>query len=213
MPNLKRFIHALIVTLFAPSAFCQVIVIQYNGDHYTYDRPTVFTDNAATPIYSPPYRHSFQSISRRVAAVAQDTAFQSAGRAVSLSPALISAVAWRESHFQNASVSHSGAIGQMQLMPTTARELGVDASIPSENLRGGAEYLKRLMARYNGSLTLALAAYNAGPAAVDRFGGMPPYKETQAYVAAILDSLSDVALARDSEVKQVATKSIGAGDR
>ena len=75
-------------------------------------------------------------------------------------------------------------------MPTTARDLGVDPADPGQNLKGGASYLNRMMRRYDGDLQRALAAYNAGPGAVDRYHGVPPYKETQAYVAAVLDRLS-----------------------
>ena len=75
-------------------------------------------------------------------------------------------------------------------MPGTARTLGVDPRDSRQNYAGGATYLAQLLKRYNGDVILALAAYNAGPGAVDRYGGVPPYKETQAYVAAILDRMS-----------------------
>ena len=75
-------------------------------------------------------------------------------------------------------------------MPATARSLGIDPYNSSQNYQGGATYLAGLMHRYNGDLILALAAYNAGPGAVDHWRGVPPYKETQAYVAAVLDRLS-----------------------
>ena len=74
----------------------------------------------------------------------------------------------------------------MQLMPTTAAELGFDAHNASENAVGGAKYLRSLLIRYHGNSALALAAYNAGPAAVDRFHGMPPFEETRNYVARVL---------------------------
>ena len=86
-------------------------------------------------------------------------------------------------------VSAAGAIGEMQLMPATARALGVDPWDTRDNFRGGAAYLGGLVHRYDGDLIRALAAYNAGPGAVDRYGGVPPYRETQAYVAAIMNRL------------------------
>jgi soluble lytic murein transglycosylase-like protein len=112
-----------------------------------------------------------------------------------LSPALIRAVAERESGFRTDVVSRAGAIGEMQLMPATARALGVNPADASQNLKGGATYLSKLMRRYDGDLMRSLAAYNAGPGAVDRYGGIPPFKETQAYVAAIMQRLSLDALA------------------
>ncbi len=103
-----------------------------------------------------------------------------------LSPDLIRAVIQVESGFNPAAVSPKGAQGLMQLMPATARDLGVvDPFHPEENIRGGVAYLKQLLARYSQDLRRALAAYNAGPASVTRYGDVPPYRETQAYVQKI----------------------------
>lgn len=108
-----------------------------------------------------------------------------------ISPALISTVAWHESRFQPRVVSSAGAMGVMQLMPATARWLGVvDPFDAAANIEGGATLLASLLGRYRGDLVKALAAYSAGPAAVDRYGGVPPYRETRAYVASILERLS-----------------------
>ncbi|MDP7298183.1 MAG: lytic transglycosylase domain-containing protein [Myxococcota bacterium] len=107
-------------------------------------------------------------------------------REQSLQPALVKAVIAAESNFDPAAVSHKGAQGLMQLMPQTAASLGVlDPLHPMENVRGGSVYLRRMLDRY-GDLERALAAYNAGPDAVDRYGGVPPYRETQAYVRRVL---------------------------
>ena len=78
----------------------------------------------------------------------------------------------------------------MQLMPATAADLGVDASDVEQNARGGARYLRQMLDTFGGDLTLALAAYNAGPGAVQRHGGVPPYEETQRYVEAVLSFLA-----------------------
>jgi len=148
----------------------------------------VITDDTVTPILSPP------RVPRQTEdSSANDRTLQEAARAAQLSPALVAAVAWRESNFHSDRVSRAGAEGEMQLMPATARDVGVDPAKPDQNLRGGAAYLRRLLDHYQGDLTRTLAAYNAGPGAVDRHGGAPPYKETEAYVDAIMSRLSDVA--------------------
>jgi soluble lytic murein transglycosylase-like protein len=107
--------------------------------------------------------------------------FVAAARATHLPLALLAGVAHVESRFSTDAESPAGAIGVMQLMPTTADSLHVDASEPSSNVLGGAVYLRQLLSRYGGSLELALAAYNAGPTAVDRAGGAPS-GETRAYI-------------------------------
>jgi soluble lytic murein transglycosylase len=101
-------------------------------------------------------------------------------------PALVKAVIAAESNFDAGAVSRKGARGLMQLMPATADSLGVeDPFEPSDNVRGGTRYLRSMLDRY-GDLTRAVAAYNAGPSAVDRYGGVPPYRETQDYVNRVL---------------------------
>jgi len=108
-------------------------------------------------------------------------------RANNVPPALVKAVIAAESSFDSDAVSHAGAQGLMQLMPETARTLGVkDAFRPDENVRGGTRYLRKMIDRY-GDWTRALAAYNAGPKAVDRYRGVPPYPETRDYVKRVLN--------------------------
>ncbi|MEO5353744.1 MAG: lytic transglycosylase domain-containing protein [Magnetococcus sp. XQGC-1] len=104
-----------------------------------------------------------------------------------LDPNLLKAVVAIESKFDTTSVSTKGAVGLMQLMPETARLLGVnDRFNPEENLRGGARYLRQMMEKYPESLPLALAAYNAGPSTVSRFGGVPPFPATKRYINNVL---------------------------
>jgi soluble lytic murein transglycosylase-like protein len=104
---------------------------------------------------------------------------------------LLKAVVQAESDFNPDEVSHTGAMGLMQLMPDTARELGVvDPFNPYQNLTGGSKYLKQMLTRFNGDTSLALAAYNAGPGAVKRAGGIPNIAETKNYVSKILGNLN-----------------------
>lgn len=111
---------------------------------------------------------------------------QRAAERTGLPAALIDAVIRTESGYRPHAVSRAGARGLMQLMPATAREVGVhDAFDPAQNIMGGARYLRKLYDRF-GSLRKAIAAYNAGPGAVARHGGVPPYRETRRYVKAVL---------------------------
>jgi soluble lytic murein transglycosylase-like protein len=107
-----------------------------------------------------------------------------------LSPDLLEALVWQESRWHSEAVSPKGARGLTQLMPGTARALGVDAHDPAANLDGGAHYLRLMLDRYDGNLELALAAYNAGPARVDREHRVPAIVETRNYVNNIMARLS-----------------------
>ena len=104
-----------------------------------------------------------------------------------LDPKLVEALIRVESAFNTRAVSNKGAMGLMQLMPGTALELGVeDAFDVEENLRGGTAYLRQMLDRFRGDVTLALAGYNAGPGAVEKYQGIPPYRETTDYVRRVL---------------------------
>lgn len=112
--------------------------------------------------------------------------FRSAARKHGLDDAWLRAIAHAESGFDAKAVSPKGALGVMQLMPATARSYGVtDAYSPAQSIEAGARHLRSLVRLYRGDLTLAAAAYNAGVGAVARFGGVPPYRETRAYIAKV----------------------------
>ncbi|WP_309643917.1 lytic transglycosylase domain-containing protein [Phenylobacterium sp.] len=187
-------ILALGVVLWASPAWSDVLEIAPDGAVVVYAAPTLFNGEGArslTPeVVSRPAR------SAAIPARVTQSIFEAAARHA-VSPHLVEAVAWRESRFRQAAVSAAGAVGVMQLMDGTARDLGVDRYDLDQNINGGAAYLSRMLNRYGGDIRLALAAYNAGPGAVDRHRGVPPFRETQAYVAAVLSHLSDRALIAD----------------
>ncbi len=112
-----------------------------------------------------------------------------------LNPSLVNAVVNQESGYNPSATSSAGAMGLMQLMPATANGLGVtNAYDPVQNLQGGMAYLRQLLTRYHNNTALALAAYNAGPSAVDAYHGIPPYEQTQNYVSSILAKVSGATL-------------------
>lgn len=132
-----------------------------------------------------PARHA-QAIPPRYAAKLAELAER-----FDLSPALMEAVVWQESRWREDARSPVGAQGLAQLMPGTARYLGVNPHDPFANLEGGARYLREQLDRFGGDLEKALAAYNAGPGRVERSGGIPNIRETKQYVAAIIGRLAD----------------------
>ena len=108
-----------------------------------------------------------------------------------ISPTLLEAVVWQESRWNTGALSPVGARGLTQLMPGTARQMGVDPHDPMANLEGGARYLRMQLDAFGGDIERALAAYNAGPARVTKAGGVPAIRETQLYVASIMAHLTD----------------------
>jgi len=170
----------LCAALLASPAAAQVIEVRPDGA-VTYAGPVVWSAEGVQAIERP-------AIPAPAASV--NDAIQAAATRHQVSPRLVEAVAWQESRLNQQAVSPKGARGVMQLMPGTARELGVDAGDLTGNVDGGTAYLAKMMKLFDGDLTRALAAYNAGPGAVLRHGGVPPYAETQAYVAAILNRLA-----------------------
>ena len=174
---------AAALALVAGPAAAQVLEIGDDGAVTTYSGPAVFSSEGVQPI-APPARDTAAATPAEV----REAIAQSAARH-SVSPALVEAVAWQESRFNQTAVSQKGATGVMQLMPATASDLGVDAGDLRSNVDGGTAYLAQQIRRF-GDLGLALAAYNAGPKAIERWGGVPPYAETRNYVRAILGRLA-----------------------
>ncbi len=118
---------------------------------------------------------------------------QEAAQRYGVDPVLLDALAWQESRYNPSVRSSAGAFGVMQLMPGTARELGVsDPHDVQQNIAAGAAYLRQQLIRFDNNVPLALAAYNAGPGAVIKYGGIPPYGETQNYVRVIMGRVSAV---------------------
>ncbi len=129
-----------------------------------------------------------------------------AGREHNLDVDLLASVVKAESGGNTHAVSRTGARGLMQLMPATAASLGVQDSFePEQNVRGGSAYLDTLLTYYKNNLALALAAYNAGPGAVDRYHGIPPYYETRAYVARVIHEFNRRVLAHRQQAKLAAS--------
>ena len=175
-----RAIVVVLAAALAPQAKAQVLEIADDGAVTTYSGPMVHTETGATAISRPAAPSAPSTVANAIAEAAERYA---------VSRELVTAVAWQESRLRQAAVSPKGAVGVMQLMPATARDLGVDPFDLGQNIAGGAAYLAQMLRRYDGDLRLSLAAYNAGPGAVDRHGGVPPFPETQAYVAAVLSRL------------------------
>jgi soluble lytic murein transglycosylase-like protein len=190
----ETWLIAAVLLAVTSAARAQVIEVRPDGTTVTYDSPTQYFAWGARPIAKPAHRSADRYSGRPAtpsAAVAE--AIRAAAARHQVSEQLVEAVAWRESGFNTTAVSPKGAQGVMQLMPGTARLLGVNARDPASNIDGGADYLARMLRRFDGDITKALAAYNAGPQAVERYGGIPPYAETTAYVGAVLERLNRTA--------------------
>ena len=136
---------------------------------------------------------------------------EAASRETGVDPNLIRAVMRAESNSDPNAVSPAGAVGLMQLMPATAAGLGVDPRDPAQNILGGARYLRNMLDKFGGDVRLALAGYNAGPGAVSRYGGVPPYPETQRYVERVLGYLGE-ARAAGAPAPASAVAPVGGGE-
>lgn len=145
-----------------------------------------------SPVVNGPYDSDVASLSHPRAPKSEVRRhIQSAAARFGVNSDLVDAVAWQESRYNPRARSSAGAMGVMQLMPGTARQLGVrDPHDVAQNVTGGTAYLRQQLERFGNNVPLALAAYNAGPGAVIKYGGIPPYRETQNYVRQILQRMS-----------------------
>ena len=182
MPG-KMALLALLALVPASAAISQVIEIDADGAATRYDQPMMFTASGAAPIA--PSRAVQIVTGPAFAGGSLWSRLDAQALRHGLPPSLLRAVAWQESRGEASALSQKGARGVMQWMPATAAAMGVNPNDPDDNLRGGALYLRRQLDRF-GNVPLALAAYNAGPGAVTRYGGVPPYRETRSYVASIM---------------------------
>jgi soluble lytic murein transglycosylase-like protein len=190
------------------SSFTDVPTAEITG--YEKDLSSPLPAPAHSPASSP--AHSVPALS----APALHQVVDSASAAYHLDPDLVNSVIHAESGFNSHAVSPKGARGLMQLMPGTANQLGVnDAFDPQSNVTGGSRYLRELLERYNFDLVKALAAYNAGPERVEQYQGVPPFRETRAYVARIVHEYNTKKIAQEKEAKrkQVASKTRSAVHR
>jgi len=191
---------AISLALTATAAQADVMELDENGARWVAGGASVFSEDAALTAETEAVDLSALSVPDRIVA---DTAANASGvppryaakiqelaRRFDLSASLLEALVWQESRWRENAVSHAGARGLAQLMPGTARYLGVNPDDPMQNLEGGARYLREQLDRFDGNLEKALAAYNAGPGRVVRANGIPNIRETKQYVAAIMGRLA-----------------------
>jgi soluble lytic murein transglycosylase-like protein len=169
-----------IVRLYTSTGTTEIPASQVTGfEQEDYTPPPAPAESAAAP--APPVRQTTPG-----------ELVEAAARRHGLPPAFVRSVVAAESAFSPSAVSPKGAVGLMQLMPGTAKLYGVDANVPEQNVDAGARYLRDLLLKYRDDpyqVRRALAAYNAGPGAVDKYDGIPPYRETQTYVDRVLQKL------------------------
>ena len=179
-------IFLIISVLFCPTVIRADIYRHVDQDGVVHFTNTPGTTTAALYLREAPPPRPARASSGKVEAWMMDYA-ERYSRAHNLSPALIKAIIKAESNGERFAVSPKGAQGMMQLMPFTAKRLNVsDPFDPIENIEGGVKYIKELLGTFGGNLVHAVAAYNAGPAAVKKYGGIPPYAETRLYVQRVM---------------------------
>jgi hypothetical protein len=194
------------------------LYLSVGEDNYIEFPPNDITQVELIPDPPPPPINTTQNSTKELKAGGPDAKLSPAdlgeilaraGREHNLDVDLLASVVKAESNGNSRALSRAGARGLMQLMPDTATGLGVDDSYkPDQNVRGGSTYLDWLLIRYRDNLALALAAYNAGPAAVDKYHGIPPYHETRAYVARVIHEFNRSVLAREAQARHAVAATI-----
>jgi soluble lytic murein transglycosylase-like protein len=178
------------------SAHAEVFELSGNGNFVQISQPAWRSEAVAIPQeFSQPASQNMPSSIQGPSNVRQH--IRVAADRYGISSDLVDAVAWQESRYNPRARSSAGAMGVMQLMPGTARQLGVtNPHDVGQNVAGGAAYLRAQLERFDNNVPFALAAYNAGPGAVMKYGGIPPYRETQNYVRQIMRRLSAMSFQR-----------------
>jgi soluble lytic murein transglycosylase-like protein len=188
----------------------QVRLYLSSSDNSYIDRSTEDIAKIETVPDPPPTPPSSTKTDAKLSPADLHEMLAAAGRQRNLDADLIASVVKAESDGDTRAVSRAGARGLMQLMPKTAAQQGVhDSFRPDENVRGGSAYLNDLLVKYHDNIALALAAYNAGPAAVDRYHGIPPYHETRAYVARVIHEFNRRVRARELQARQIQPPAAG----
>lgn len=177
------WVLALLAAAIADETQAQVLELGSGGDVLVRDCPAVYTRDGVTPITVPVPPKAGRPADIRAG-------LETAARRWGVHPALLLQVARQESALNPRARSPRGAVGVMQLSAAAARDVGVDRWDMQQNIDGGAAYLRRMIDRFHGNLTLALAAYNAGPQAVLKHRGVPPFPETRTYVSRVLTAFS-----------------------
>jgi soluble lytic murein transglycosylase-like protein len=191
----KQYLTGLLVSSLCGWAIApatgQVMSIGPDGNTTIYKGPVVTSAEGVLPLSGRARPTTPQRVNSGKEPPSVVAAINYSASRHALSQALIAAVAWQESRMRQEAVSPKGARGVMQLMPATASGLKVNADDLSANVDGGTAYLAKMLDRFDGDIIKTLAAYNAGPEAVERYHGVPPYPETQAYVSAVMNRLAD----------------------
>ena len=184
------FLALLVSVLLPGTAQADVFEMANNGSFVEISKPAWQPEPVAfVDEYIPTATQTMPAPTQSQSTVQQH--IQAAAARYGISNQLVDAVAWQESRYNPRARSSAGAIGVMQLMPATARQLGVsNPHDVRQNVAGGAAYLRQQLERFGNNVPLALAAYNAGPGAVMKYGGIPPYRETQDYVRKIMRRMS-----------------------